>query len=126
MAFANQSVAAAPASMAFADAQRAFMTRVYFWMFVGLGVTGAAAFLTAATPQVASAVAQWWWALVVAEFALVIALSFLATRLSAGVAALLFLVYSAVNGLTLSGIFYAYKLGTIGDAFATDFLRLLQ
>ncbi|MBI5547008.1 MAG: Bax inhibitor-1/YccA family protein [Deltaproteobacteria bacterium] len=94
------------------------MSRVYLWMFVGLGVTGATAFATATHEAILVPVMRSFWILLIAELGLVFALSYLAPRLSAPVAGLLFLVYSALNGLTLSGIFLIYRLGTITDAFA--------
>jgi FtsH-binding integral membrane protein len=104
-------------AMPFAVAQRAFMSRVYAWMFAGLAITGAVAVVTVSTEELFVPVMRWFWALFIAEFALVLLLSFLASRLSAPVAGALFVVYAALNGMTISGIFLAYRLGTIGDAF---------
>ena len=117
MPFANASYAQAQ-PVQFAEAQRAYMSRVYAWMFVGLGVTGVTAFVTAATPAIFVPVMQLFWLLIIAELGLVLVLSFMARKLSGAVAGALFLAYAVLNGLTLSGIFFAYKLGTIGDAFA--------
>jgi FtsH-binding integral membrane protein len=99
------------------QAQRAFMSRVYLWMAVGLGTTAAAALFTVSTPEVFQPVMRWFWAFAIAEFGLVLLLSAMAPRLSAPAAGGLFLLYSALNGMTLSGIFLAYRLGTIGQAF---------
>ncbi|MGC4113742.1 MAG: Bax inhibitor-1/YccA family protein [Myxococcales bacterium] len=116
---AFQTYSTAPASpVAFSEAQRAFMNRVYGWMFVGLGATAATAFATATTPAAMRFVASSWVVLMLVEFGLVLALSFLATRMNSALAGLMFLAYSVVNGLTLSAIFFVYRLGTIGNAFA--------
>jgi hypothetical protein len=104
--------------MAFSEAQRAFMTRVYGWMFVGLSATAVTAFAAASSRAAMQFVAGSYLVLILVEFGLVLALSFLATRMNAAMAGLMFLAYAVVNGLTLSGIFFVYRLGTIGNAFA--------
>lgn len=103
--------------MDFSVAQRAFMTQVYGWMFVGLGVTALTAFVTASSEAIFVPVMNHFMLLIAVEFGLVLALSFLAQRLSAALAGLLFLVYAMVNGLTLSAIFFVYQLGSITSAF---------
>jgi FtsH-binding integral membrane protein len=100
-----------------AAAQSAFMARVYRWMFIGLAVTGAVAWYTANSPAVLQVVLPMMVPLLIGEVLLVLALSWLATRVSGAVAALLFLIYAAVNGLTFSVIFLVYQLGSIGEVF---------
>ncbi|HCF61781.1 MAG TPA: hypothetical protein DFS52_27765 [Myxococcales bacterium] len=100
-----------------AAAQSTFMARVYRWMFVGLGVTGAVAWYTANSPAMLQVVMPMMMPLLIGELVLVLALSWLAPRVSGTVAAGLFLVYAAVNGLTFSVIFLAYQLGSIGEVF---------
>ena len=95
----------------------AFMAGVYRWMTLGLAVTAGVALYTASDVQRAMTVARNVWPLVIAQFLLVLALSFLAQRISGPVAALLFLIYSGLTGLTLSGIFFIYTIGSIGAAF---------
>ena len=97
--------------------QSAFMARVYRWMFAGLGVTGAVAWYTAHSEPLLRVVLPLMMPLLIAELALVLALSWLAPRVSGTVAALMFLGYSALNGLTFSVIFLAYQLGSIGEVF---------
>ena len=116
-AFSN--APSSPASpIAFSEAQRAFMTRVYGWMFVGLSATAFTAFAAASSRAAMQFVASSYLVLILVELGLVLALSFLAQRLSPAVAGLMFLTYAVVNGLTLSGIFFIYRLGTITNAFA--------
>lgn len=95
-----------------------FMTRVYGWMVAGLGVSTATAIATVASPTLSSLASRGYLFLVLAQFGLVIALSALARKLSGPLAAVLFLAYSALTGVTLSFIFFAYNLGTIATAFA--------
>ena len=54
---------------------------------------------------------------IIAEFVLVMVLSFAATKLSSGAAFLCFIGYAALNGISLSTIFYAYRAGSIAQAF---------
>ncbi len=99
------------------QSQRTFMARVYRWMFLGLGVTGAMALYTASTPALLQLVVPNLWLLVIAELVVVLGLSFAAPRLSGGVAGALFLLYATMNGLTFSTLFFAFQLGSIGQAF---------
>lgn len=99
------------------QAQRAFMARVYRWMFLGLGLTGVVAVYTASSPTIQRAVLPMMWPLLIGELILVAALSWAAPRMTGALAAGLFLVYSALNGLTFSVIFLVYELGSIGQSF---------
>ena len=53
----------------------------------------------------------------VGELILVIVLSVAVTKLSAMAAFLCFIGYAALNGVTLSTLFYSYRLGSIAQAF---------
>lgn len=99
------------------ESQRAFMSRVYGWMFTGLLVTGVVALLTASSQQAVMMVAQFRWVFLIAQLGMVFALAGLAPRLSAPVAGALFLVYSVLTGLTFSVLFYVYTQGSIANAF---------
>ena len=101
---------------------RAFFRSVYAWMFGGLLVTAFAALWVVMSPPMQQLVLQnrgVFWMLVIAEFALVMFLSFRITKMSAGAAAASFLVYSLLNGLTLSVIFFVFTQATIFQAFVT-------
>ncbi|CAM3193016.1 Bax inhibitor-1/YccA family protein [Corallococcus sp. ZKHCc1 1396] len=99
------------------ESQRAFMTRVHGWMFAGLALTGVMAALTLANPAMLQAVAQYRMGLLLVQFGVVMALSFLAPRISGPVAAALFLGYSALTGVTLSVLFLIYTAGSIAQVF---------
>ena len=94
-----------------------FMAGVYRWMTLGLAVTAGVALYTASNLQLAMTVARNVLPLVVVQFLVVLALSFMAQRISGPVAALLFMVYAGLTGLTLSAIFFVYSVGSIGTAF---------
>ncbi|MFL5319994.1 MAG: Bax inhibitor-1/YccA family protein [Myxococcaceae bacterium] len=99
------------------ESQRAFMNRVYRWMFGALLVTGAVAMATATNLALTQMVARNFLPLTIATLGLVLALSWAAPRMSGAVAAAMFLAYSVLNGLFFSVLFYVYPIGTIGQAF---------
>jgi len=96
--------------------ERSFISRVYVWMSLGLLVTAVTAAFTASTPAMVQAIFGTRWtfiALIIAEFLLVMGLSAMVNRLSFAAAAGAFVVYSVLNGLTLSVIFLAYTASSI-------------
>ena len=102
------------------SAERAFIASVYRWMALGLLVTAGVAFLVASTPALLEVVVlnRWvFYGLMIAEFGLVIALSAMLPRLSAAAAGGLFLLYSALNGATLSVILLVYTGNSVALAF---------
>ena len=86
-------------------------------MTLGLAVTAGVALYTASNVQLAMAVHRNVWPLIIAQFLLVLALSFMAQRISGPIAALMFMAYAGLTGLTLSGIFFAYSISSIATAF---------
>lgn len=97
-----------------------FVRSVYAWMFVGLALTSVAALYTAGSPALLKAIfgnKLVFYALIFGELGLVIAISGAINRLSAGAATGLFLLYSALNGVTLASIFLVYTGGSIAATF---------
>ena len=102
------------------DAVRAFLQKVYIWMAGGLVLTGVIAFQVARSETLVRTliINQWVFiGLIIAELILVMALSFLANRVSGAVAAAMFIAYSALNGVTLSVIFLVYTNASIAQVF---------
>jgi uncharacterized protein len=100
--------------------QRSVISQAYLWMAVGLVITGAVAAFTASSPSMVSLVYSnvlVFWGLLVVEIILVIVLAAAVTRLPVGVALTLFVVYAALNGVTLSGIFLAYTKASLASTF---------
>lgn len=98
----------------------ALMRKVYLWMTLALVITGFTAFGIASNPGIAYAIVTnrlLFWGLVIAEFGLVIGISGAINKLSAVTATLLFVLYSIVNGATLSVIFMAYTMSSIASVF---------
>ncbi|MCQ2147286.1 MAG: Bax inhibitor-1/YccA family protein [Bacteroidales bacterium] len=93
---------------------------VYLWMCGALIVTALSAFYVASHPGVMAMIfgnQLVFWGLFIAEFALVIGLSAAINRISALTATLMFLLYSVINGVTLSSIFLVYEIRSIGTTF---------
>ena len=96
------------------------LSQVYAWMTAGLLVTGAIAAFTAQSAAIRDFVlgnSIVFWGLLIVELVLVVALSATAARLSAGTATALFLLYAALNGLTLSAIFLVYTGASLASTF---------
>jgi len=101
------------------SAERTFFASVYRWMTLGLVVTAVVAFLTADALVTGAIPFNKWvfYGLMLAEFGLVIALSAMVQRLSAAAAGGLFLLYSALNGATLSIVLLIYTGSSVALAF---------
>ena len=98
-----------------------FMAAVYRWMAAGLVVTAGVAWTVAGSPAARQAIfgnRLVFWGLIIAQLGIVIAISAAVTRLSAGVAGLLFVAYSALTGATLSSVLLVYTGASIASAFA--------
>jgi FtsH-binding integral membrane protein len=103
-----------------AERVTAFLRKVYGWMFVGLGITTAVAFAVASSPTLVRAIFGnpiLLIALFIGEIGLVVALSARVDKMSAQTAAILFIVYSALNGATLSIILLAFTGASIATTF---------
>jgi hypothetical protein len=97
-----------------------FMSRVYGWMTAGLCLTGAVAWKVAGNPEAVRAILGnrlAFWALIIAQFGAVIALTSAINRMSGAVATLIYFVYAALTGLTFSAIFLVYTGSSIAQVF---------
>lgn len=105
-------------SFPIAAAEQSFIQRVYQWMAAGLALTGFVALSVAGNPGLLRALSGGWFlVLMLAELGLVIWLSAAIQKISATAAITGFLVYSALNGLTLSFIFVVYTGASIAATF---------
>lgn len=105
---------------AMSTAFSALMRKVFIWMALALVITGVTAYGVATTPSLLIAIVTnkaLFWGLIIAELALVFAVSGAINRLSLTTATLLFVLYSVVNGATLSVIFLAYSMPAIIQTF---------
>src|SRR5918994_3586486 len=100
--------------------QNSLISRVYAWMTAGLAVTGATAAFTATTPALLNLIfgnSLVLILLLVAQVALVIAISGAINRLTATTATALFLLYAALNRVTLASVLLTYTGASIALTF---------
>jgi hypothetical protein len=93
-----------------------FIRSVYNWMALGLGLTGLIAFYVGNTPAMVRLIYSnqlLFFGLIAAELGMVFYLSARVQKIRASTATALFVLYAALNGLTLSFIFIAYTPASI-------------
>ena len=107
----------------------ALLRKTYLWMAFAMIITGIVAYGMAtvtytgadgSTLPIAFKIFQsrgTFWILFIAELGMVFTLSARIMRLSLPTATLLFIAYSAVNGVMLSAIFLVYTMQSIASAF---------
>lgn len=100
--------------------RQSFFIRVYAWMTLAFCLTGLAAAYVLANPRLLMAIVldrTFFFGLILGELAIVLILSAAIEKLSATAATIGFLIYSVVNGLTLSVIFLVYTTSSIALTF---------
>ena len=98
----------------------ALMRKVYVWMTLALVITGFTAYGVATSPGILTAIVtnkMLFFGMIIAELALVWTVSARIHRLSLTTATLLFVLYSVLNGATLSLIFAIYTMNSIASVF---------
>lgn len=96
------------------------MRKVYMWMTMALAITGITAYYVAHSETLLTAIftnQAVFWVLVIAELGLVIGLSAAINKLSLTTATLMFVLYSLINGATMSFIFLAYTASSVTNVF---------
>jgi FtsH-binding integral membrane protein len=99
---------------------RAFLTAVYGWMSAGLAITAITAWSVASSPQLAGSIytnRPVFWMLVIAQLGVVFALSARVDKLTPTAASVLFIVYSALTGVTLSFVLLVYTAASVASTF---------
>jgi len=113
-----------------AEVVNAFMRGIYGWMSAGLALTAVVSYLTANTPALQQLVfsvdpasgavvgiSSLVWILMFAELGIVMYLGARISSMSASTATGLFLLYSGLNGLTLTPILLAYTAESVAATF---------
>ena len=98
----------------------ALMRKVYVWMTLALAITGICAYGVATSPSLLQMIygnSTMIWVLLLAELGLVFYTTARIDRLSLSTATTLFIIYSALNGVTLSSIFVVYSMTSIAKVF---------
>lgn len=97
-----------------------YVRSVYNWMAIGLALTGFTAYYVSNSESLLRLVfgnPLLLMVLIIAELGLVFAIAGMVNRMSAGTATALFVIYSALNGVTLSSIFLVYARASIVSTF---------
>jgi len=97
-----------------------YVRSVYNWMGIGLALTGFTAYYVSNSESLLRLVfgnPLLLMVLIIAELGLVFAIAGRVNRMSAGTATALFVIYSALNGVTLSSIFLVYASASIVSTF---------
>jgi len=99
----------------------AFLGKVYGWMFAGLLITAGTAFAVASSPALVEAIfvnnRLAFWILLIAQLGLVFYLSARVAKVAPTTAAGLFMLYSALVGVTSSVILLLYTGNSIASTF---------
>ncbi len=98
---------------------RAFMLKVYNYMCLGLGVTGAVALFTASSPAMMQAIfgTPLQWLVMLSPLAFILIMSFGINKLSPGACQALFWAFSAVMGLSMASVFIVFTGTSIARVF---------
>jgi FtsH-binding integral membrane protein len=102
-----------------AETQR-YMVKVYGWMSLALVVTGLVAMYTAASESLVDLIFGnriTFYVLIIVELIAVGTLAGLINRMTALMATVIFVGYSALNGLTLSVVFLVFTTESIASTF---------
>jgi FtsH-binding integral membrane protein len=105
---------------ALSEAFPALMRKVYLWMTMALVISGVVAYGVAASPNLVNLIFSsriTFFGLIIVEFGLVMWLSARINKMSLTTATTMFIIYSALNGATLSVIFLAFSMATIAKVF---------
>lgn len=96
------------------------MRKVYLWMTLALVITGFTAYYVASSETLLTALFSnqiLFWGLIIGELVLVFSLSAAINKLSLTTATLMFVLYSVLNGATMSFIFLVYTTSSITNVF---------
>lgn len=95
-----------------------FMTGVYSWMTIGVLITAVVALLMVKTGAVYSLLkSSMFWVVSIIELILVVFFAVRVWKMSKTTATVVYLGYSALNGITLSSIFLIYAKSSIASTF---------
>lgn len=97
-----------------------FIRSVYNWMAIGLALTGFTAYYVSGNETIMQAIfgnQLLFFGLIIGQLGLVFFLSARVQKLEASTATGLFVLYSALNGVTLSSIFLIYTSSSIVSTF---------
>ncbi|OAT24157.1 Bax inhibitor-1/YccA family protein [Proteus myxofaciens] len=97
-----------------------FMAQIYGWMTVGLLLTAFVALYVASSEQLLSLIFSsniTFFGLIIAQLALVFVLSGMVHKMSGALATTLFMLYSALTGVTISSVLIVYTASSVASTF---------
>lgn len=100
-----------------ADIESKVITRSFIVMFVSLLITAFVATIVAVNENLFYGMINSYGLLIFIEFAVVIGASFAVRKKNAVIAGILYTIYTVINGMTFSFIFYVYDLGSVQEIF---------
>ena len=93
-------------------------SKVFLWMFMGLILTGVIGWFGYSSGIIYDiALNGGFTVILIVELAVVLLLAFLLPKMSATVAAIMFFLYAALNGVTFATIFAIYELQSVISLF---------
>lgn len=99
------------------EVKNSFLRKVYFQMFFGVIITSFVSFYTFANENLLEFVYRFYTPIIIAELLLVLTLNIFIFKISDIMAKLMFILYSAMNGLLLSSIFLRFNIISITTIF---------
>ena len=109
-----------PAAESMTAQVSAFLAAVYGWMCAGLALSAATAWLIVRSPVLVDALTAnrfLFWGLMIAQLGIVFVLSARVQQLAASTAALLFILYSALTGVTISFVLLIFTAESVAGTF---------
>lgn len=98
---------------------RSYMLRVYNYMMAGLAITGVVSYFTASSPAMINLIfgTPLRWVVMLAPIGFVLLFAARINKMNSSTAQILFWVFAAVMGLSLSSIFLQFQLGSVARVF---------
>jgi FtsH-binding integral membrane protein len=99
-----------------------FLSKVFSWMAIGLGLTSLTAYIIAQSPGIQQIVFSnrlLFFGLIIGELVMVFYLAARVQQMSAATATAIFVAYSILNGVTISMILLIYTATSIAATFLT-------
>lgn len=96
------------------------MRKVYLWMTMALVISGLTAYEVATSQKMIELIftnSAVMWGIIIANFGLVLGISAGIRKLSLVTATLLFILYSALNGVMCSSVLLIYTMSSVASAF---------
>ncbi|MCL2550144.1 MAG: Bax inhibitor-1/YccA family protein [Methanimicrococcus sp.] len=94
-----------------------FLSKVYTWMFLGLLLTAVASYAVMSSASLQATMFGLMWILIIIELAVVLLLIWRIKSMSPSTAAVAFIFYSVLSGITLTPILTYYTLASVFVVF---------